>query len=78
MGASIHRSSKELDEICKRQSQGARTDMTAGQLWFMIYIISIPFILLFGGMYGDYKAGERYMIFWKKKEKGVNSGAKFG
>ena len=28
VGASNHRSSKELDEICKRQSQGTRTDMT--------------------------------------------------
>jgi len=52
--------------------------MTTGQIVFVVCWILGPLILALGGMYGDYKAGERYMIFWKKKKKDVNSGAKFG
>jgi hypothetical protein len=38
----------------------------------------VPIVFLIGCAYGDYQSGERYMVFWKKKKKGVNSGAKFG
>ena len=40
--------------------------MTTGQIVFVVYH---SLITALGGMYGDYKCGERYMIFWKKKEK---------
>jgi len=52
--------------------------MTTGQVVFVLCWILGPFVLALGAIYGDYKAGERYMIFWKKKKKDVNSGAKFG
>jgi hypothetical protein len=52
--------------------------MTWGQVVILLFPFIVPIVFLIGCAYGDYQSGERYMVFWKKKKKDVNSGAKFG
>jgi hypothetical protein len=52
-------------------------NISHSQQLFVIFWVIAPIALWIGMLYGDYLEGQ-FVPFWKKKKKGVNSGAKFG